>query len=111
MIFVLFFRKREMFIERLYFLFSFGLLLCRTIAVSLFAARINDEGLKSLNYIPLIRSNAYSTEVWYLLEIYQPFAQCFPPSDRQISRTNTFRASGSHWKRIIQNYTRINFQC
>lgn len=58
-----YFRKRETALERFYFLFSFALLLCRTVAVCLFAAKINEEGLKSLHYIPVIRSDIYSTEV------------------------------------------------
>lgn len=49
--------------ESIYFFFSFGLLLGRTVAVCLFAARVHDEGQRPLRYMYSIPSSIYNEEV------------------------------------------------
>lgn len=49
--------------ETVYFFYSFGFLLARTIAVSLYAAWINDESKKPLEVLNSIPSEHYCTEV------------------------------------------------
>ncbi|XP_063918413.1 gustatory receptor for sugar taste 64e-like [Zophobas morio] len=50
-------------IESIYFFFSFGLLVLRTVAVILFASNINDESKKSMSYLLSLNSDAYSSEI------------------------------------------------
>ncbi|KAJ3653903.1 hypothetical protein Zmor_013129 [Zophobas morio] len=50
-------------IESIYFYFSFGLLVLRTVAVILFASNINDESKKSMSYLLSLNSDAYSSEI------------------------------------------------
>ncbi|XP_064212686.1 gustatory receptor for sugar taste 64f-like [Tribolium castaneum] len=50
-------------VESIYFSFSFGLLVLRTIAVTLFASNINDESKKSMNYLLSLSSDIYNSEV------------------------------------------------
>lgn len=49
--------------ETVYFFYSFGFILARTIAVSLYAAWINDESKKPLEVLNSIPSEHYYTEV------------------------------------------------
>lgn len=49
--------------ETVYFFYSFGFILARTIAVSLYAAWINDESKKPLEVLNSIPSEHYCTEV------------------------------------------------
>lgn len=57
------FRPRSGMAETVYFFYSFGFILARTIAVSLYAAWINDESRKPLEVLHSIPSGYYSTEV------------------------------------------------
>ncbi|XP_044268801.1 gustatory receptor for sugar taste 64f-like [Tribolium madens] len=50
-------------VESIYFSFSFGLLVLRTIAVTLFASNINDESKKSMNYLLSLSSDIYNTDI------------------------------------------------
>ncbi|RZC39787.1 Trehalose recp and/or 7tm 7 domain containing protein [Asbolus verrucosus] len=50
-------------IESIYFCFSFGLLVLRTVAVTLYASNINDESKKSMSYLFSLNSNTYNSEI------------------------------------------------
>ncbi|XP_068902836.1 gustatory receptor for sugar taste 64f-like [Tenebrio molitor] len=50
-------------VESVYFSFSFGLLVLRTVAVTLFASNINDESTKSMSYLLSLNSDTYSSEI------------------------------------------------
>ncbi|XP_017784287.1 PREDICTED: uncharacterized protein LOC108567973 [Nicrophorus vespilloides] len=54
-------------VESLYFFLSFGLLLLRTVAVALFAAKVNEESKQPLQYLTLVPSEIYSVEVERLM--------------------------------------------
>lgn len=56
-------RPRSGMAETVYFFYSFGFILARTIAVSLYAAWINDESRKPLEVLHSIPSEFYCTEV------------------------------------------------
>lgn len=58
-------RRRETVLESVYFFFSFGLLLARTVAVCLYAASVNDESKKPLRYMYTVPSSMYNEEVEY----------------------------------------------
>lgn len=53
----------EELLEKVYFYFSFGLLIGRTVCVCLFGAAINDECKKPLPHLHTVSSNVYNTEV------------------------------------------------
>ncbi|GJQ70091.1 Gr64e [Trypoxylus dichotomus] len=58
--------KRDTFVERMYFFYSFGLLLLRTLAVCLFVARIDDESKATLRLMGCLR--AFNSESKRLLQ-------------------------------------------
>lgn len=58
-----FYRRRDSFVETTYFFFSFALLLLRTVAVCLLAARVNDESKVSLRYMHSVPSTLYTVDV------------------------------------------------
>lgn len=53
----------EGFVQRGYFVFSFGFLLFRTIAVSIYAAWINDESKEPMHVLHSVQSSVYNQEV------------------------------------------------
>ena len=63
MIYLNFNRPRPNSIQTMYFGFSFGFLLARTAAVSLYAASVHDESLKPAPILYSISDISYSREV------------------------------------------------
>lgn len=62
----LFFSTIEGFVQRGYFVFSFGFLLFRTIAVSTYAAWVNDESKEPMSVLCSVPSSVYNKEVLLL---------------------------------------------
>lgn len=50
-------------VEKIYFCFSFGFLIFRTVAVSLYAAQINDASKEPSVILQSVPSSIYNTEV------------------------------------------------
>lgn len=50
-------------VEKIYFYYSFGFLIFRTVAVSLYAASINEESKGPLTVLYSVPSNVYNEEV------------------------------------------------
>jgi gustatory receptor len=50
-------------LERLYFYWSFGLLILRTVCLCLFGAKVNDESTKPILILNSVPSNVYNLEV------------------------------------------------
>lgn len=50
-------------IEKVYFFFSFGFLIIRTVAVAIYGAWINDESKKPANALNSVSSEVYNAEV------------------------------------------------
>lgn len=54
-------------LERVYFFFSFGFLIIRTIFVSLYGAWVNDESKKPIPILNSVPSSVYNIEVFFAL--------------------------------------------
>lgn len=50
-------------LEKLYFFFSFGFLIVRTVSVSIYGAWINDESKKPITILNSVPSHVYNLEV------------------------------------------------
>lgn len=56
-------------LERVYFFFSFGFLILRTVCVSLYGAWINDESKKPIAILNSVPSFVYNLEVGLLYKL------------------------------------------
>ncbi|KAJ8940981.1 hypothetical protein NQ318_011714, partial [Aromia moschata] len=61
-------RERKGVIESIYFFYSFGFLVLRLLVVSLYAAWLNDEAKKPLEYLYSVPTEHYCTEISRLIE-------------------------------------------
>lgn len=61
------FRPRYGILPTVYFFYSFGFVLTRTVAVSLYAAWINDESKKPLKILHSVSSEHYCIDVYKFL--------------------------------------------
>lgn len=57
------FRQIQTAIEGVYFFFSFGFLICRSIAVSIYASWINEESRQPIHFLHSLPSELYNIEV------------------------------------------------
>lgn len=57
-------------LERVYFFFSFGFLILRTVCVSLYGAWINDESKKPIAILNSVPSFVYNLEVCFPHKLY-----------------------------------------
>ncbi|XP_068902815.1 gustatory receptor 5a for trehalose-like [Tenebrio molitor] len=70
-------------LERLYFYWSFGLLILRTVCLCLFGAKVNDESTKPILILNSVPSNVYNLEI-------QRFIQQIGTSEVAITGKNFF---------------------
>ncbi|XP_076270010.1 gustatory receptor for sugar taste 64e-like isoform X1 [Rhynchophorus ferrugineus] len=62
-----FFRERQAIIDSIYFFYSFGFIVFRVVAVSLYSATLNESARKPLKYLYSLPTESYTTDVSRLI--------------------------------------------